>query len=63
MLSDDKLDELEVLLEHFIGLVIRHSKNIATTLTYAVDNYFPVVPEFERHGEWFPLNHDSSERY
>lgn len=37
---------------------MRHSNDIATTLTYAPEAYFPVAPEFERHGEWVPLIHD-----
>lgn len=48
----------EAELERFIDLVMRHSNDIATTLTYAAENYFPVAPEFERHGEWVPLIHD-----
>ena len=27
-------------------------------MTYAPEDYFPVAPEFERHGEWVPLIHD-----
>ena len=42
----------EAELERFIDLVMRHSNDIATTLTYAAEDYFPVAPEFERHGEW-----------
>ncbi|MGY1512008.1 SEC-C metal-binding domain-containing protein [Aeromonas hydrophila] len=42
----------------YIDLVIRHSNNIATTLTYVAEDYFPVAPEFERHGEWVPLIHN-----
>ncbi|MGL4916694.1 MAG: UPF0149 family protein [Aeromonas allosaccharophila] len=45
----------EANLERFIDLVMRHSNDIATTLTYAAEDYFPVAPEFERHGEWVPL--------
>jgi type I site-specific restriction-modification system R (restriction) subunit len=45
-------------LERFIDLVMRHSNDIATTLTYAAEDYFPVAPEFEQHGEWVPLIHD-----
>ncbi len=37
---------------------MRHSNDIETTLTYAAEDYFPVAPEFERHGEWVPLIHD-----
>ncbi|WP_279505358.1 hypothetical protein [Aeromonas veronii] len=37
---------------------MRHSNDIATTLTYAAEDYFPVAPEFERHGEWVPQIHD-----
>ena len=48
----------EAELERFIDLVMRHSNDIATTLTYAAEDYFPVAPEFERHGEWVPLIHD-----
>ena len=48
----------EAELERFIDLVMRHSNDIATTLTYAAEDYFPVAPEFERHGEWVPLTHD-----
>ncbi len=48
----------EAELERFIDLVMRHSNDIATTLTYAPEDYFPVAPEFERHGEWVPLIHD-----
>lgn len=48
----------EAELERFIDLVMRHSNDIATTLTYATEDYFPVAPEFERHGEWVPLIHD-----
>ncbi|EIS3741581.1 UPF0149 family protein [Aeromonas hydrophila] len=48
----------EAELERFIDLVMRHSNDIATTLTYAAEDYFPVTPEFERHGEWVPLIHD-----
>ena len=42
-------------LERFIDLVMCHSNDIATTLTYSPEDYFPVAPEFERHGEWVPL--------
>lgn len=45
-------------LERFINLVIRHSNEIAGTLMGAGDDYFPVVPEFDRDGEWVPLIHD-----
>ena len=45
-------------LERFINLVIRHSNEIATTLTDAGDDYFPVLPELERDGELVPLIHD-----
>ena len=48
----------EAELERFIDLVMRHSNDIATTLTYAAEDYFPVAPEFERNGEWVPLIHD-----
>lgn len=37
---------------------MRHSSDIATTLTYAAQDYFPIAPEFERDGEWVPLIHD-----
>lgn len=45
-------------MKRYIDLVMRHSNDIATTLTYAAEDYFPVAPEFESHGEWVHLIHD-----
>ena len=48
----------ETELERFIDLVMRHSNDIATTLTYAAEDSFPIAPEFERDGERHPLIHE-----
>ncbi|MNF63107.1 hypothetical protein D3C84_448000 [compost metagenome] len=45
-------------LKRFIDLVMHHYNDITTTLTYSAKDYFPVAPDFERHGEWVPLIHD-----
>lgn len=50
--------ESEAELERFIELVMRHSNDIAITLTYAAEDYLPVTLEFERDGEWVPLIQD-----
>ncbi|MGL5660141.1 MAG: UPF0149 family protein [Aeromonas sp.] len=56
--SDQPKWQSEAEVQRFFELVTRHSNDIASTLTYANQNYSPVIPQFERHNEWVPLVHD-----
>ncbi|MGU5847245.1 hypothetical protein [Aeromonas hydrophila] len=42
---------------------MRNGNGIETTRTYAAEDYFPVVPELEPHGEWVSLIHDRGGGY